>query len=361
MRVKIFTPPKFDKKDMDIKSYLNSITGKNWHYASSGKASIYHILKPLNIKNIIVPAYVCSSVLKPIKMLNIEPIFCDIDTNDLNICLQSIQKISQSKKIDAVLVPSLYGIPANLSKIQQFCFENNIFMIDDAAQSFGAMLEGKYVGTFGNAGFFSFGAGKATAGHMGGFFWSECESAYKKRKFCLFHYIKYINFYFNRVKIYNPFFKILGFFTQYLDRLINKFYNFYFDDICKFEKKILGGILFCNMNGKFDFRKHYFDDFVAKFSNNTFFNVINYAKWGGDCNPHKIILIFYDIGVAKIFASFMINSGVYVSNGYFLLSNIDLPNANFINGKVMEIPIENDSVKMKYIFDKVGEFYVKNS
>ena len=78
--------------------------------------------------------------------------------------------------VSAVLVVSMYGNPADYHRIERICKQNKWFMIDDAAQSMGAELDGKPVGTFGNAGFYSFSPGKPTAGPMGAFYWSSVDA-----------------------------------------------------------------------------------------------------------------------------------------------------------------------------------------
>lgn len=64
--------------------------------------------------------------------------YCDIDIEDLNISYESLIEKYNYSKASCVIVPSLYGNPANLSKIEKFCNEHNIYMIDYSAQSFGA-------------------------------------------------------------------------------------------------------------------------------------------------------------------------------------------------------------------------------
>ena len=184
-----FIPPRFNKLEGNF-NYLNDKTGKKWFYSPSGRASIYKILKNLNVNKILVPIYICKTVLIPFEKLNILPYFYDIDIEDLNPSIDSIKKLVQKYQIKAVLVPSLYGNPANLLEIEKFCKENNIFMIDDSAQSFGAKLNNKYIGTFGRAGFFSFSPGKATFGHMGSFYWSDEQVLPQEKNHCIYHYIK---------------------------------------------------------------------------------------------------------------------------------------------------------------------------
>jgi dTDP-4-amino-4,6-dideoxygalactose transaminase len=359
LKIKKFTPPKFEKQLLDI-DYLNKITGKKWIYSSSGKASIYHILKNTYIDKILIPVYICDSVLVPLKKLKIEPVFYDLDIEDLNPSLNSIKYLSKKYNVKAVLVASMYGNPANLEEIEKYCKENDIFMIDDAAQSFGAKLNNKYVGTFGDSGFFSFSPGKPTAGHLGSFFWIDKDIKIKRTKHCFVHLIRWLSFYLNRYKIYETNNFIKKFFS-FLDILLFKIFDITDDDICEFEKEIVGGILFGNLNGKFNFRNIYTKEFIKKFEKAKNFRVLKNIR--GEANNHKFVLIFFDSNKAKNFIRFMKNNNIYCSNGYKLLSkNLEnLPNAKKINNCVVELPIENDKNKINYIVEKVEEFESGNS
>lgn len=351
MKINIFVPPKFTKQTLDIDK-LNHDTNKIWNYASCGRASLYHILKPLDIKKILVPAYICSTILESLKKLQINPIFYDLEIEDLNASLESIDSLSKKYSIKTLLIASMYGNPADLSKIENYCKKNNIFLIDDAAQSFGSKLNDKYVGTFGDAGFFSFSPGKPTAGHMGSFFWSNENYVIKRNNHCLSHYVRWIYFYITRYKSYesNSFIKKI---CTLLYIFTDKYFDLYNDNICKFEKNILGGILV----EKFSFRKKYHDIFIEKFSNNNCFKIIKSIR--GVPNNHKIVLCFNQRDVAKKFIEYMKDNEIFVLNGYTLLSTNfdDLPNAKSIDKKIVELPIEDSLKKMNYIFSKIEEFY----
>lgn len=353
MKFNLFQPPEFKKEHLNIKN-LNNSTNKKWEYSSHGRVSIYHILKPLNIKEILIPVYICSTVLEPLRRLDIKPIYYDIDLEDLNPSLESIKYFVEKYNIKAILVASMYGNPANMIEIEQYCKKNDIFMIDDAAQSFGAKLDDRYIGTFGDAGFFSFSPGKPTAGHMGSFFWSNKDYNIKRKNNCLVHYIKWLNFYIVRYKTYN-YNKFIKKITTIVFKIFDKYSDVYNDSICKFEKNILGGILEANLNNKFSFRQKYFDDFIDKFANSNI-RIIKHIR--GTPNNHKIVICFDTIELATQFISFMASYNIIVLNGYVLLSDdLDkLPNAKSLNKKVVELPIEDDDEKMKYLFKKVGEF-----
>lgn len=193
--IEIFTPPFFSPETFEI-SYLNSLMNKNMFYASKGRYAIMHIINSFpEIDSILLPAYLCDSVLKIVKQLGLKYFFYDIESDDLNASLDSIKLMVEKTQVKAVFVASMYGNPANLLEIEQFCKEKKIRLIDDAAQSFGAELNGRPIGSFGDAGFFSFSPGKPTAGHMGSFFWTQNESykiAYKHHR--IIHKLVYWDF-----------------------------------------------------------------------------------------------------------------------------------------------------------------------
>jgi dTDP-4-amino-4,6-dideoxygalactose transaminase len=58
--------------------------------------------------------------------------------------------------VKAVIPVSLMGYPAEMPAIMKMAYEDQIFVIEDAAQALGAEYQGRKIGTFGNAGSFSF-------------------------------------------------------------------------------------------------------------------------------------------------------------------------------------------------------------
>lgn len=64
------------------------------------------------------------------------------------------EKITDKTK--AILVVHLYGQAANMAKIQEICKKHNLKLVEDCAQSHGALYDGKMTGSFGDIGCFSF-------------------------------------------------------------------------------------------------------------------------------------------------------------------------------------------------------------
>jgi dTDP-4-amino-4,6-dideoxygalactose transaminase len=351
MIIEKFKPIEYKLDNLNIQN-INISTGKKWVYASNGKSALYHCLKSLNVTGkMLIPVYICSSVLAPLKELGIVTVFYDINDNDLNASINDLSKKIILEEPTCVLVASMYGNPAELTKIEELCIRNKVLLIDDAAQCFGAKTaEGRYVGTFGNAGFFSFSPGKPTSGHMGAFFWSDNNNYLIKRtKHCFFHYLVYLDFYFNRYRIYK--FKIFKIFIllTVVKMYLSKYIDVTKDEICSFEKRILVGILKENEN--LAIRKKFIRKFINGVSGVNTFKII--SKADDFSNNHKIVLLFDTVAHTQIYLLKLYSNGIYCTNGYTLLSEVKMPKALSIAGRVIEIPLENDNNKIEYLIDKI--------
>jgi UDP-N-acetylbacillosamine transaminase len=97
------------------------------------------------------------------------PIFIDSNSSwnlDPNLLKEAIVKLP--KKPKALILTHLYGQMAEIREIVDICKENNIYLIEDSAESLGATFEGKSSGTFGDLGVFSFNGNKILTTSGGG-------------------------------------------------------------------------------------------------------------------------------------------------------------------------------------------------
>lgn len=115
----------------------------------------------------IVPAFTWISTANVVEHLGGSVVFCDIDINTFNIDTNLIAgKITPKTKV--ILPVHLFGMPADMLPITSLAKEHNIHVVEDAACGFGAKYFGKHVGTFGDAGCFSFHPRKAITTGEGG-------------------------------------------------------------------------------------------------------------------------------------------------------------------------------------------------
>ncbi|WP_190277006.1 DegT/DnrJ/EryC1/StrS family aminotransferase [Candidatus Planktophila sulfonica] len=82
------------------------------------------------------------------------PIFCDVNPSDFEMDLDFATDFSD--EIQAVVVTHLYGRMADMNSIMAWAKKNDIKVIEDCAQSIGAIQDQKQAGTFGDIGTFSF-------------------------------------------------------------------------------------------------------------------------------------------------------------------------------------------------------------
>lgn len=90
-----------------------------------------------------------------ISRVGAKPVFVDIDPQTWNINANLIkEKITSKTK--AIIPVHLFGCPAEMNTICQVAKENNLKVIEDAAQAIGAEYHGQRVGSLGDTGCFSF-------------------------------------------------------------------------------------------------------------------------------------------------------------------------------------------------------------
>jgi len=83
------------------------------------------------------------------------PVFVDIERETMNIDPRKIES-AITERTKAVLPVHIFGHPAQMDKIVAIAKKHNLKVIEDCAQSFGAAIQGRRTGSFGDAGCFSF-------------------------------------------------------------------------------------------------------------------------------------------------------------------------------------------------------------
>jgi len=352
-----FVPPRFSNAALRLEE-IERLFARSLHYAANGRSALYRIIMANPTWNrMLLPTYLCASVLIPLRQAKIEPIFYDIDPDDLNGNLDSLEEQADRHGVQVALLPSMYGNPADMLRAETLCRNKGIHLIDDAAQSFGAELQGKPIGSFGDAGFFSVSPGKPLAGHMGAFFWSDKPEVPARTRHDLIHRIKWLDFRIRRLNAYSSGnIPLLNLLLEYGTLTLTKFVDLSLDEMAPFEAPILGGLLNDALSGQFEFRQHYFDAFVQQFAHCPDFSVVR-ATRGTPCN-HKIVLCCASRELAQHLSAFLRQRRIHASRGYPLLSpgNAALKHAAQIDGRVVELPIEKDAKRMTYLFDVINEF-----
>lgn len=108
---------------------------------------------------IIVPANTYIATILAISENGLIPVFAEPDISTYNISPDEIRK-NITKKTKAIMAVHLYGQAADMQEINRIAKENNLLVIEDAAQAHGASIKGVKVGNLSDAAGFSFYPGK---------------------------------------------------------------------------------------------------------------------------------------------------------------------------------------------------------
>ena len=149
----LFQPWKW-KNGLAIKTFENNFAkylGVKYAFSfNSGRSALYAILKALNLpkgSDVKLQAFTCNAVVNPILWAGLSPIYVDCATD-----------FNAESKID--IVQHTFGLP------NEKLLNQNV--IEDCAHALGAEINGRKVGTFGKAGFFSFSRDKVISCVYGG-------------------------------------------------------------------------------------------------------------------------------------------------------------------------------------------------
>jgi len=105
---------------------------------------------------VICPSFTFCATGEVVALLGATPVFVDVDAATFNIDVTALEggvalAKKQGLKPKAIIVVDLFGQPADHDAIAAVAAAENLFVLDDAAQSFGASYKGRRLGTFGLA------------------------------------------------------------------------------------------------------------------------------------------------------------------------------------------------------------------
>lgn len=138
-------------------------------FFQSGRVALYEVLTALGIgdgNEVLVQAFTCVAVPNSVMWVGAVPVYVDIDES-LNVDPKdAAKKITPRTK--AIIVQHTFGMPADVVAIMKLAKKYKLLVIEDCAHAIGATYEGKKLGSYGDAAFFSFGRDKAVSSVWGG-------------------------------------------------------------------------------------------------------------------------------------------------------------------------------------------------
>ena len=157
---KFIKGPDVSNLERDLEDYLGI---KNAITCGSGTDALQIALMSLELNpgdEIITTDFTFAATIEVILLLRLKPVLVDIDSKTFNIDPNEIKKVLTSKT-KAIIPVHLFGQTSDMDQITQIAKENNLFIIEDNAQSMGANYtflnnKEKKAGTIGDIGTTSF-------------------------------------------------------------------------------------------------------------------------------------------------------------------------------------------------------------
>jgi dTDP-4-amino-4,6-dideoxygalactose transaminase len=121
---------------------------------SSGTDALLLALLGLKLKpgdGVIVPSFTFASSAEVMPLLGAIPIFIDVEADTFNLDPEKLDETLETANemginVKGIMSVGLFGQPANMNAIKEFAAKNNLWVIDDAAQSFGGKYNNQIVG-----------------------------------------------------------------------------------------------------------------------------------------------------------------------------------------------------------------------
>lgn len=127
---------------------------------TNGHLALECVIAALGLEGeVITTPFTFASTTHAIVRNGLTPVFCDINPDDYTIDVDKIEELI-TEKTSAIIPVHVYGNVCDVEAIDRIAKKHNLKVIYDAAHTFGVEVEGKGIGTFGDASMFSFHATK---------------------------------------------------------------------------------------------------------------------------------------------------------------------------------------------------------
>lgn len=151
---------------------------------SNGTVALHLALESLNIgvgDEVITSNLTFGATVNAIIHAGAKPVLVDIDKDTWNIDPRLIES-AITPKTKAILPVHIYGNPCDMVEIMDIARKNNLYVIEDCAESLGATVGSRPVGSFGDLSTVSFFANKVVTTGEGGSVQINDSEVYKKAK-----------------------------------------------------------------------------------------------------------------------------------------------------------------------------------
>jgi len=287
---------------------------------------------------VIVPSFTYVATAEVIALLKLKPVMVDVEEDSFNVTADIIAKAITSRT-KAIVPVHLFGQICDMDSIMELARVNNLYVIEDSAQSIGATYKGRHAGTIGDIGTTSFFPSKNLGcyGDGGAMFTNDDELATKLRMIAnhgqsrrYYHDVVGCNSRLDAIQA-----AVLDVKLKYLDE-----YCFARQKVANTYDKAFKDIEGITIPKRVDYSTHVFHQYVIKVAENRDALMKHLQDAGIGCNIYYPVPLYKQ----KAFASY------YDGN--------ELPVTEQLCKEVFALPIhtEMDKETVDYVIGKVLEF-----
>jgi dTDP-4-amino-4,6-dideoxygalactose transaminase len=167
--------------NLEFENQISQIIGNGSGSAvsfASGRMAFYALLKAFGVgigDEVILTGSTCAVMASSVMRLGAIPVYADIDPKTYGSSAEAISKCI-TKKTKVIVAQHSFGIPCEIVEIISLAKQNKLVLIEDCALALGSAINGKKVGNFGDAAFFSFDRTKTINTMIGGMAYSTNDS-----------------------------------------------------------------------------------------------------------------------------------------------------------------------------------------
>lgn len=156
---------------------------------NSGTSALHAALLAHGIRNgdeVIVPSFTFIATANAPLFIGARPVFADIEEKSYGLDPEDVKE-KITKKTKAIIPVHYGGCPCLIRELKEIAGDNDLVLIEDAAEAFGARIDGQKVGTFGDATVFSFCSNKVITTGEGGAVVTKSKEVHEKLKLIRSH------------------------------------------------------------------------------------------------------------------------------------------------------------------------------
>jgi len=135
---------------------------------------------------VIVPSFTFIATANVPKFVGAKPVFADIEESTLGLSPESVIE-SITPKTKAIIPVHYGGCPCQIGELREIADDHNLVLIEDAAEAFGASVDSKMVGSYGDSSMLSFCQNKVITTGEGGALVTDSRDLFEKVKLVRSH------------------------------------------------------------------------------------------------------------------------------------------------------------------------------